>query len=449
LVTMPQTVYRWMLSRSELVHLVPDHICLISAERVWMFLLSLLADLGMKQLAYKVTGSRYISVWTRLLFALSWPSLSFSTMTFTNTLEMFVLLALMYCVLPDPLAPPRAASFLRHVAVGSVAAFGCFVRFTFPLFAWPLGVYWLWKERSIRTVFVAALAAISVALICIFVDTVWYRSYFAQGVGVLDLAGKFTFEPRSWVIAPWNNFVYNTNVENLSHHGIHPRWTHAFVNFPLLFGGPWTVLTLGFYCCARWRALQPYQKLSFSVVLVSIVAFSVAPHQEARFLLPLLPAVTLLLAPLMLNGKRHKATLAQFLVWSFCMTVLFSVLHQGGITNMMCSGKLQVGGTGGQAHVIFYKTYMPPLHAVVGQKIPPRIHDAAGSEQELNRIIQLLGEGCTRTYVVAPTSANFKVLGADLTTEAVAWPHLSMEDLPGKVADLTLSLYRIQVPGCS
>lgn len=38
------------------------------------------------------------------------------------------------------------------------------------------------------------------------------------------------------VITPWNNLMYNLNVDNLAQHGIHPRYTHIAINLPLLYG---------------------------------------------------------------------------------------------------------------------------------------------------------------------------------------------------------------------
>lgn len=40
----------------------------------------------------------------------------------------------------------------------------------------------------------------------------------------------------SLTLTPLNSLVYNLNPANLALHGTHPRWTHAVVNFPLLFG---------------------------------------------------------------------------------------------------------------------------------------------------------------------------------------------------------------------
>lgn len=40
------------------------------------------------------------------------------------------------------------------------------------------------------------------------------------------------------VVTPLNFLMYNFSSQNLAEHGLHPRWLHVFVNFPMLFG-PW------------------------------------------------------------------------------------------------------------------------------------------------------------------------------------------------------------------
>lgn len=47
---------------------------------------------------------------------------------------------------------------------------------------------------------------------------------------------RFTPPPQIWT--PLNALLYNLNSSNLTAHGIHPRWLHVVVNFPLLFGLP-------------------------------------------------------------------------------------------------------------------------------------------------------------------------------------------------------------------
>ena len=40
----------------------------------------------------------------------------------------------------------------------------------------------------------------------------------------------------NFIITPVYNVLYNANIDNLARHGLHPRWTHAMINAPMLYG---------------------------------------------------------------------------------------------------------------------------------------------------------------------------------------------------------------------
>lgn len=117
--------------------------------------------------------------------------------------------------------------------------------------------------------------------------------------------------------------MYNMNTENLSLHGLHSRYLHALVNMPLLYG------PLYIYCCylilhsihqhfnsantatssnkqhpkskkqSKSTPVQKnddemYRRIVIGSVVSSVLLLSMAPHQEARFLLPLLMPLVLI-----------------------------------------------------------------------------------------------------------------------------------------------------------
>jgi phosphatidylinositol glycan class Z len=57
----------------------------------------------------------------------------------------------------------------------------------------------------------------------------------------------------TWTV--WNNLMYNLNVENLALHGLHPRYTHILVNFPLLFG-PLAVMAIWAFVASMNKARE-------------------------------------------------------------------------------------------------------------------------------------------------------------------------------------------------
>ena len=122
--------------------------------------------------------------------------------------------------------------------------------------------------------------------------------------------------PPRLIVTPLNSLLFNLSTENLSKHGIHPRYLHFLVNLPMLFGvGVYAVgesivavLRLGKEKSneqfMRIRQCDSYSKcaqLTSSTVYLSAIIFptlllSIQPHQEPRFLLPLIVPLILLLS---------------------------------------------------------------------------------------------------------------------------------------------------------
>eukprot|EP00003_Mantamonas_plastica_P007011 TRINITY_DN1580_c0_g2_i1.p1 TRINITY_DN1580_c0_g2~~TRINITY_DN1580_c0_g2_i1.p1 ORF type:complete len:189 (-),score=63.26 TRINITY_DN1580_c0_g2_i1:50-616(-) len=69
----------------------------------------------------------------------SWVMMAFMVRTFSNALEGVVLCALM-------MVGNGTQSMMNAVWMGVLIAFGCWVRITFPLFAWPIALYFAFKK---------------------------------------------------------------------------------------------------------------------------------------------------------------------------------------------------------------------------------------------------------------------------------------------------------------
>lgn len=90
------------------------------------------------------------------------------------------------------------------------------------------------------------------------------------------------------VITPWSNFKYNVNVLNLAEHGLHPPWTHLLVNLPCLLG-PALFIPLLARQPLRTSAKHLLRDICFLCSISGLVLLSSRPHQEFRFLLPIIP----------------------------------------------------------------------------------------------------------------------------------------------------------------
>lgn len=129
--------------------------------------------------------------------------------------------------------------------------------------------------------------------------------------------------PSQMILTPYNLLKYNLSSSNLAEHGIHPRWLHVVVNLPMLFGAG--LIVVGEVARREWRTRGIEVKdrkersmtrcgfLSTSAVstllkadaeeectvllasfVVPLLALSIQPHQEPRFLVPLLVPLVLL-----------------------------------------------------------------------------------------------------------------------------------------------------------
>jgi GPI mannosyltransferase 4 len=96
------------------------------------------------------------------------------------------------------------------------------------------------------------------------------------------------------VITPWSNFKYNVNALNLAEHGLHPPWTHLLVNLPCLLG-PSLLIPIIAPQSLRTSLIHLLRDICFLCSISGLVLLSSRPHQEFRFLLPI---ITLLLVSL-------------------------------------------------------------------------------------------------------------------------------------------------------
>jgi hypothetical protein len=100
-------------------------------------------------------------------------------------------------------------------------------------------------------------------------------------------------------------------------------------------------------------------------IVFGLILLSCAPHQEPRFLLPLIVPLVYLYGREAVGGSRSLLTL--WIVFNLACYIFFGWLHQGGlIQSLLAIGDLSSIRNGGASRhhpirvFINYKTYMPP-----------------------------------------------------------------------------------------
>lgn len=311
----------------------------------------------------------------------------------------------------------------------------------------------------------------------------------------------------SAVLAPLHNFLYNADPENLARHGTHPLWLHACVNLPLLLG-PLALLVVrrrlwtlspsaavdsamdgmtggGAHRFVRPRpldeALEGVLPRRVAVLLLALCAsylgaLSLAPHQEARFLLPLVAPLCLLYSSVVAaHGRRSPRgrRVVTWAVWNAAMVLVMGVLHQGGVGRAALDLRPAAVAAGRSASLpgpvparglvvdaFFYDTYTVPRSLVCardGDAVEVRVHDVSGPPgnllDEVRRSVQVAAAGkeerAHRALVVAPASLTLGWPHTErlrLAPRHSFFPHLSLEHgLAGNGLAAVLDSMRLRV----
>ncbi|RLV95930.1 GPI mannosyltransferase 4 [Spathaspora sp. JA1] len=222
--------------------------------------------------------------------------------------------------------------------LGVVISIGIFNRVTFPVFlifpSWYLLKYLI--SRPASAIFLI-LGFIIPTTSFILIDSISFgKTTFHQIV-------NSPFEISNYVITPVNNLLYNTQYENLAQHGIHPYYTHLLINLPQILG-PGLIYLIS----------KAYLKTTPFLSLISGIFFlSIVPHQELRFLIPILPLscccfdlTSRVVRPWMMNV---------WYLFNAFMAILLGVFHQGGIIPA-----LSYLGQQEDSIQIWWRTYSPP-----------------------------------------------------------------------------------------
>ena len=501
------------LAMKHLAQIIQDHwgiiilqpYFLVTIPRVVMVLLSFISD----YFIYKICRINGLRPWsTLLIFSSSHIMLTFMTRTFSNTYELILFTILLYLVsdsmnltnhfIREEIELEKqykeATYTLEKIKIfkkqkkiplhkynhslwiGGLFSLGMFNRPTFILYAVVPMFFWMQRGMFLKKVRLAEfhlrmtslLPSFSlISFLLVLSDSLFYGS---SSIWKLEM-GKI-------VMTPLNFIVYNMDQSNLAGHGLHPWYLHAAVNVPILFN----VLGLGgLYLMSRamvvvvgssWITkpdLFNFNGLAIFSFAFPLMTLSLTPHQEPRFLLPLLVPLVLLLGPFLLRREGFWAKVWRSIWYSanIVCILLFGFLHQGGIysaQNFFHQYIHQHRPSLTNTHIIYFHTYMPPMSLLT---LPDRsisitnangtryrrgqsvfIEDMAGApwdDLEL-RCKQLMDEARTKWQRTKVQTQVFSVVPGTLTSRmdqmflqhpSVRWipvrkcyPHLSMEDPP-------------------
>ena len=340
-----------------------------------------------------------------LLLASAWPSMVLLSRPFSNTMECIILAILLAIVLTytnnnNKIIKSSSNNnnnkydIIFGCKVGIICAVGIFTRFTFVFFSFPVLLYILvdlilqytgtldGSNTTIRKMcyYYPVVVSVSKQLLWIVL------SFVITAYGIISMDTQFyllrgrkhsnghddddinnNYNAENFIVTPWNALTYNSKISNLMEHGLHPRYTHAAANMMVMFG-PLSLVTY-YTILSGWGGGENNKRSSIigvDMVLQGIIVFglgllSVAPHQEPRFLLPLI-------TPMVLLGEKYikKFPTTGTVVWivfNLILFILFGILHQGGVVQsllMASSTAAAATTTATTTSWIYWRTYMPP-----------------------------------------------------------------------------------------
>ena len=496
---------------------------IISSTRFVMAVLSLWIDFCVFKVLKFMRGDYSKGL---LLVAGSYVTLTYQCHTFTNSFETLLFSSLMYViflsstqvissvenkhsekkskfvvtgtVIENQVSKKPVSLYCASLAFGLISVAGVFNRPTFVIFSILPTLWWLYLLLKFsdsaqhfvqHTILMIASAAVTAAVFC-FVDSLYFKdmsifdlynevSYCLPFSSNTLICLKTVFETY-FVFTPWNFVKYNTKGENLAEHGLHPFYLHVCVNMPLLFGPLvyYLLRSMANSVKTLTKVLRYLPKIDRNklanidiildakllltvFILFPVLLFSIFPHQEPRFLSPLLPVMILLTC---ISVKSFtKLFIASFIVFNVILTIIFGMMHQGGL--IPCILSLQTlyntnkirHNSSVSYNFIFSHTYMPPQFPLLIKGSNVKVYDTKGAGietvidliQDINKSIDRDTDKESRIFLVIPSEVyKDKLQGRNLNITLVEkfYPHLSFEDLP-RVAvateNTTFSFYSI------
>lgn len=395
---------------------------LAALPRVVYCCISLLIDLS----AYKISKTIDIDP-APVLFAIgtSYVTLVYHTRPFSNTLESVLFSLLLWLLTSHMFSTNNASrqiwqSTIRNFGIGILVTAGVWNRPTFLAFAVFPGLSWCYSQytdsdtiktfitRLLKQAGVVAFGAILTSSLFIAVDSIYY-GYFSTNKGQL-------------VVTPFNFIKYNLDTSKIKEHGLHPRFTHFLVNMPLLYGFLAVLFFLflvvlifkrDFIGCLweffmisaedtqevtsdKIKQKKPLHlkimvlKVMMMSAVVPVALLSVIPHQEPRFLTPILLPLAILFGHLISGPKHSPFVKMSWLMWNILGCIVFGILHQGGMYSSL--GHLQkhlahLDTKGSELtssiHLVFSNTYMPPRYLLAWPRCGPSSKNCQSFDKHL------------------------------------------------------------------
>ena len=227
----------------------------------------------------------------------------------------------------------------------------------------------------------ALIALLVSATFWLFAAVATDTAFYTGPAATTSFRALFKYVHTVPVLTPINNVLYNTKASNLKQHGLHPHYQHILVNLPQLLGPALPLLTRW---PPRFSAFHLDRILSnpcLTSAITGTLILSAIPHQEPRFLLPVIP---LLLTCVKLPQSKlwYRRFWISWALFNAAMGVLMGIYHQGGIVPVQLSmsdtitaSLISTHSPATNIHVHWWKTYPPSLYMLGPTSHNPSTND--------------------------------------------------------------------------
>ncbi|RZB41088.1 Glyco transf 22 domain containing protein [Asbolus verrucosus] len=520
---------------------------IVVAPRLLMCILSFTVDFTLYKICIN-NNEKYKS--KLLILASSYVMIVYGTRTFSNTIELILFALLQYYVcesliFSNTLIKKReylnyryeksrtvvekvkfhklrlflTSDSLRNCfPISVIVVLGFFNRPTFLAFALFPVFFWLYRGIGNKLIppmnfhlriLALILCSVPTLLFSVMIDSFYY-GYLTWGeIGVLHITiDNFVFTPLNFV-------KYNINSSNLEKHGLHPRFLHAVINMPLLFNllalfGLFEFLKAIYNIVRGKYQLLPTVRSIKGLMMLSYIAplgfLSIFPHQEPRFIIPLIIPLVYLHSSSILseadnilikleetpvkksaeNTKKYFSRLFKiWLVVNGIFVIFYGFFHQGGLysaANYLAKDmKLESPRT--EYHIVTGYIYSIPKTLFL-QKSTDKLRYTKTTKYVVNQRVFLHEEGSLdldillknienlskrneaykknykvngkyNTFLIIPSSLDDKLMyltvnhGLKFTKIKHFYPHISIEAFPELIGDLFYFCYNLKLENFS
>jgi phosphatidylinositol glycan class B len=181
-----------------------------------------------------------------------------------------------------------------------ISALTLLIRPTSAVLFIPIGVHYLFvKKGSLSMVLPGALLYLVLTAV---IDRIGYRH---------------------WVFVPWNFFKFNSMDGVSAMYGSHPFLWYFYAGLPFMLGPHIIPLAVAL----ANEKVRNKHALLLSICLFAVLVFSLNPHKEFRFLLPLMPSLSVISA----EARETRIVSNRFLLLTnLLMFAFFGLVHQAG-----------------------------------------------------------------------------------------------------------------------